>query len=115
MIWTHGRCRIEPVSQGPLDYAVPSPRGGIIPSRIVRWVRRVWPYLALLILCYVGSYVFLSAFGRFQLFTIGAGANGIRVRSYIWSRAGFHKGYRQRWALYYIYLPLHIADRFYWH
>jgi hypothetical protein len=73
------------------------------------------PYLIIAAICYVGSYVFLSVFGRFQPAVIGAGANGNSVKWYMWSPAGFHSGYRQRWALYYVYLPLYTADRFYWH
>jgi hypothetical protein len=77
------------------------------------------PYIVVGVICYVGSYICLSAFGQFQPAATGLVANGNSakrgVKWYMWSPAGFHSGYRQRWALYYIYLPLYATDRSYWH
>jgi hypothetical protein len=103
------------MSQGPLDYAPPLSRTEVLTARASRCFRRLLPYLAVVLSCYVVSYACLSSFGRFQPAVIGAGQNGNSVKWYRWSPAGFHRGFHQRWALYYIYLPLYLADRAYWH
>jgi hypothetical protein len=69
------------------------------------------PYLASAVLCYVASYVCCSTLGEFHPSVIGG--NG--VKEYMWSPEGFHAGFRQRWILYYLYLPLYRADMQYWH
>lgn len=43
------------------------------------------------------------------------GQNGMRVGWYHWVPAGFARGFRHRWWLFEIYLPLYLADRNYWH
>jgi hypothetical protein len=96
------------MSQQALGYFKPM---SAFPNGIARRLRRMLPYLVAGALCYVGSYVCLSAFGRFQPAQIGT--NG--VKSYRWSPAGFHSGYRQRWALYRCFLPLYLLDRDFWH
>lgn len=103
------------MSQQTLNYAERPSRLTALGARCSGRLRRTLPYVAVLAVCYVGSYVCLSAFGRFQPAVTGAGANGIRVKWYRWSPAGFHSGFRQRWILYDIYLPLYIVDHFYWH
>ena len=103
------------MSQQTLDYGRPDGRSGVRRFLASRRVRRVFSYVLVVLVCYIGSYVCLSAFGRFQPAVIGAGVNGNSVKWYMWSPAGFHSGYRQRWVLYYIYLPLWTVDRFYWH
>jgi hypothetical protein len=99
------------MSQRALDYSAPKSRTNSIASRFAKRVLRMLPYLFSGIAFYFGSYACLSAFGRFQPGSIGA--NG--VKSYRWSPAGFHSGYRQRWALYQCFLPLYLLDREYWH
>src|SRR5947209_3461995 len=99
------------MSQQTLDYAERPFRINAIAARMSRCLRRMLPYLVVALICYVGSYVCLSAFGRFQPALVGA--NG--VKWYTWCPAGLHSGYRQRWPLYYFYLPLYFADRNYWH
>ena len=103
------------MSQQTLDYAKRPSRMSALGVRLSRRLRRTLPYVAILALCYVGSYVCLSACGRFQPAVIGAGANGNSFKWYMWSPAGFHSGYRQRWILYEIFLPLYLVDRSYWH
>src|SRR5690349_3451737 len=100
------------MSQPTLDYGRPEARSRVLRLLASRRVRRVLAYVLVVLVCYVGSYVCLSAFGQYQPGVIGAGANGNSVKSYMWSPAGFHSGYRQRWTLYYIYLPLWTVDRF---
>jgi len=93
----------------PLDYA-PAHRG-FIPATVTRLLRRLLPYLVATFVCYVGSYACMSSFGEFQPGVIGAHG----VKFYMWSPAGFHTRYRQRWWLYWAYLPLWKADERYWH
>jgi hypothetical protein len=99
------------MSQQTLDYAVRPSRVNTIAGHVSRRLRRVMPYLVVAVICYVGSYVLLSAFGEFQPGVIGS--NG--VKWYAWCPAGLHCGYRQRWTLYYFYAPLYVADKNYWH
>jgi hypothetical protein len=61
--------------------------------------------------CYIGSYVCMSMYGTFEPAHIGL--NG--VKSYAWAPAGFVKNYKHRQALYYLYLPLFLADRWQLH
>jgi hypothetical protein len=103
------------MSQKTLDYGRHDSRSRIRRLLASRRVRRASACLCVVLVCYVGSYVCVSAFGRFQPAIIGAGANGNSVKWYMWSPAGFHSGYRQRWTLYNIYLPLCQIDRLYWH
>jgi hypothetical protein len=103
------------MSQQILNYAKRPSRVSALGAGLSRRLRRTLPYVAVIVICYVGSYVCLSAFGRFQPAVIGAGATGTSVKWYRWSPAGFHSGYRQRWILYDIYLPLYFVDHWYWH
>jgi hypothetical protein len=103
------------MSQLPLDYAVPSLRKSILPAAVSRRLRRSMPYLAVAALCYVGSYICLSEFGRFEPAMIGAGANGRVVKWFGWAPAGLVSGYEHRRGVFYFYLPLYKVDRTYWH
>jgi hypothetical protein len=94
-----------------LDYAARPSRVNTIAGRVSRRLRRVFPYLPVTLICYVGSYALLSAFGEYQPAVIGT--NG--VKWYAWCPAGLHSGYRQRWAINYFYAPLYVADKNYWH
>jgi hypothetical protein len=103
------------MSQQPLDYAESPSRTSVIATRVTRRLRRILPYLIVALICYVGSYVCLSAFGRFVPAVIGAGANGTSVKWYRWAPAGFVSGYHHHWGLFYFYLPLYLVDCNYWH
>ncbi len=99
------------MSQYTLDYAEPSSRINTFAVRASKRLRRALPYFVIALICYIGSYVVLSKFGEFQ-----PGVMGIHgPKWYAWCPAGLHSGFRQRWTLYYFYLPLYMTDRNYWH
>jgi hypothetical protein len=85
--------------------------GGLWVFVASRKVRRVLLSLLTVALCYVVSYTCLSEFGRYEPASIGLAG----VKSYWWAPAGFVKDYRYRMSLFYLYLPLHWADRAVWH
>jgi hypothetical protein len=76
-----------------------------------RWLGRSLPYLVILTLCYIASYVCLSAYGTYEPAIIGT--NG--VKWYWWIPAGYVEDNSLRRSLFYLYLPLHLADRAVWH
>jgi hypothetical protein len=67
--------------------------------------------LAVFMACYVGSYVCLSALGRFEPSSVDPRG----VTGYAWDPAGFSKDYRRRWGVIYFYLPLYVMDHHLWH
>ena len=95
----------------PLEYASSTTRGRSTVRRVLKLAWRHLPALLIAPSCYVGSYVCLSASGRYEPGVIGS--NG--VKWYAWAPAGFVKDYRQRGWLVELYLPLYRADLTYWH
>jgi hypothetical protein len=105
------RSMIGLMSQQTLDYGRPDARGRLRQLFQSRRFRRVSAYSLVLLIAYLGSYLCMSLYGSFEPEVIGL--NGVKV--YTWAPAGFVKNYKHRQALYYIYLPLWLADRAQWH
>jgi hypothetical protein len=103
------------MSQQPIDYAERPSRRTLLSRSTLRRLRLMMPYLAAAATLYVGSYICLSTFGRFEPAMIGAGPNGNLVKWYSWAPAGLVSGYRHRWGMIYFYLPLYAADLNFWH
>src|SRR2546430_1804849 len=103
------RWTMPPMSKRPIEYQARSSGGRIISAALSKTLRRVLPYLLVAMLCYLGSYICLSAFGRFEPAVIGT--NG--VKWYVWAPAGLVKDFKHRWGLFYFYAPLYLADRNY--
>jgi len=99
------------MSQQQLDYATP------MPARIrFAWVRskrfrQVALFIAVAGLCYIGTYALLSKFGRYEASSLKFD----EVDWYQWAPAGFVHNYRRRDGLFYVFLPLYLADRAFWH
>ena len=79
--------------------------------RTKRIVKTLGIVVLVLLALYVGSYLALSANGRYEPAAIGL--NG--VKSYGWAPYGFVKNYRWNSALIRTYLPLYAIDCNFWH
>src|SRR5689334_16035070 len=109
------QCRLEVTTphtrSRPIDYAAPSQQRRALAIFESRRIRVVLSFLAAFTLCYVGSYVALSAYGTYEPAVIGINY----VQWYNWAPAGFVKDYRRREALFNLYSPLYCIDRECWH
>lgn len=94
-----------------IEYASTPRRRRFLAAFESKTARRIAVGCGLFLICYVGSYVCLSAYGRFEPSFIGL--NG--VKAYDWAPAGVVKHYRWRWGIIKFYLPLWYADRMFWH
>jgi len=74
-------------------------------------MRRARVIFGSLLAAYLGSYVILSANGRYEPECIGID----HVKWYAWTPLGFMKDYKKRRYLYLAYLPAYIVDFRYWH
>jgi hypothetical protein len=81
-------------------------------SPLRRWTAHI-AIASLALAAYVGSYVALSLQGRFEPTIFGLGY----AKSYDWMPAGFYdpEADPPRKPLLYIYLPLWLLDRYFWH
>ena len=73
--------------------------------------RSVLLVLLVLLLVYAGSYIVLSAAGRYEPGAIGLG----HVKTYNWAPLGFVVGYVWKGAPMIIYAPLYFLDTQLWH
>jgi len=82
----------------------------------LRLAKRSIPYVAAMLVLYVGTYICLSVSGRYIPSEIGPGADGkMHAKWYYWAPAGIFTGFRLHPSLLYFYAPLWTADRAYWH
>lgn len=77
----------------------------------MKTITKIGFVLAVLLLCYIGSYVALSLSGRYEPSAIGL--NG--VKGYGWAPTGFVRNYKWNMWLQLFYLPLWAVDMRVWH
>jgi len=97
--------------QNTLEYSRFSPRWRDRVKSFLRRNRRLLVGCAVVSVLYVGCYISMSVFGRFEPAVIGT--NG--VKWYGWAPAGFVHKYRWNKALLILFWPLHRLDERFWH
>ena len=99
------------MSQQQLGYATPRPARDRFRWATSKRFRRAALLVTTAGVCYTGTYAVLSEFGRYE----ASSMKFDEVDWYQWAPAGFVHNYQRRDSLCYMFLPLYLADRSFWH